>query len=368
MARRGLPPNLYCRKGYYSWRNPTTREEFGVGRDKLTAIMEANSANAKILTTVHVSLVDRITGDGERSVLAWTAKYSAMLAKRKLADNTRRQYKSLGLRMLALLGAERPVKSITALEVSAGLERVAVDEGKPRLAQALRSFMRDSFRESIVQGWRDDNPVRDTKLSVTVTVKRSRLSLPVFLEVYERAHPWLQNAMALALVSGQRREDVANAQFAAFHDSAWWCVQESEKSRHPHKIVIPFDLKPAGFHLSLGDVVAQCRRTGAVSRYLVHQTQPVGNSPVGSRIWVDTISRNFSSALATVCSSWDGKAPPTFHEIRSLSERIYSAMGIDTQALLGHNEAATTAIYHNVRGSEWTTVRASRSEKIVSDQ
>lgn len=354
MARRGLPPNLYERRGYYSWRNPETREEFGLGRDRLHAILEANNANARTYKTDRISLVDRISGDHERSVASWAEKYAGLLAKQKRADNTRRSYKSLGLRMSAMLGAARPLKSVTALEVSDGLETIAVTEGKARLAQALRSFMHGSFRAAVVHGWIDNNPVRDTKLPLQVIVKRSRLSLDLFLAVYGRAHPWLQNAMALALVSGQRREDIANAKFAAFHDQAWYCVQESEKSTHPHRIIIPFDLKPQGFHLCLGDVVAQCRRTGVVSPYLVHQTQSAGNSPVGSQIWVDTISRRFSETLAKAQVT---ENPPTFHEIRSLAERLYSSQGIDTQALLGHNQQSTTALYHDSRGSEWTTVR-----------
>jgi len=41
---------------------------------------------------------------------------------------------------------------------------------------------------------------------------------------------------------------------------------------------------------------------------------------------------------------------PSLAEIRSLSERLYSTRGVDTQTLLGHRRAATTAIYHDDRG------------------
>src|SRR5688572_31360298 len=49
-------------------------------------------------------------------------------------------------------GADKPIAAITALEVSQGLEKIAIDEDKPRLAQCLRLFMRDFFREACVQG------------------------------------------------------------------------------------------------------------------------------------------------------------------------------------------------------------------------
>lgn len=46
----------------------------------------------------------------------------------------------------------------------------------------------------------------------------------------------------------------------------------------------------------------------------------------------------------------------TFHEQRSLSERLYRKQGIDTQALLGHTTRLQTDRYNNTRGKEWVTI------------
>lgn len=358
--KKDWPAHLYERGGYYSWRNPIDRKEHGLGRDFASARLQAIEANIHVAgLTGKPRLLDRITGDSERSIGKWNDKYQSLLDRQDFADNTRRTYKSLGKRMVAMLGTDTPLKNVTALQVSEGLEAVAVKEGKARTAQALRNFMRDSFREAIVQGWRDDNPVRETKLSVSVEVKRARLSFEVFMQVYNRVTlDWLKNAMALALVSAQRREDISLAQFKDFHDGGWWCVQESEKATHPHRIFIPLALRLDCFGMSLEDVVNQCRRTGVVSKYLVHQTKPRGNSPVGRRIWIDTLSRRFSEFLAELKLDWGAHTPPTFHEIRSLSERLYAAQGgINTQELLGHNDPETTALYHDSRGSEWVRIK-----------
>lgn len=356
MAKRQLPPNLYERKGYYSWRNPQTREEFGIGTNKAEAIQQVVEANLHFYKLAHKPrLIDRLTGDVDRSVSAWSEKYAQALLKVKRADNTRKAYASLNRRIVALLGSETPVKNVTAMHITSALEQVAVTENKPRLAQALRHFMRDWFREAIVQGWITANPVIATKLSVRVEVKRARLSLDVFQKVYGVACPWLQSAMALALVSAQRREDISSAKFSDFRNGAWWCQQHSEKSEKPHKIYIPVELRLNAFGMSLQEVVTQCRRSGVLSPYLVHQTEPRGNSPVGSQIWVDTISRRFSDALRGFAIEWGAHTPPTFHEIRSLSERLYRDQGgVNTQHLLGHNEESTTQIYNDSRGSQWT--------------
>ncbi|MBQ0215341.1 integrase [Proteus vulgaris] len=48
--------------------------------------------------------------------------------------------------------------------------------------------------------------------------------------------------------------------------------------------------------------------------------------------------------------------PASFHEQRSLSERLYRKQGIDTQALLGRATRAQTDRYNNIRGKEWITI------------
>lgn len=370
-SKTGWPRNLYERDGYFSWRHPRTREEFGLGRDKRKAFDQAIEANHSIAATHYRDeprLIHRITGEADRSVGKWNEKYQAMLGKPEhgYAAVTLRSYKSLGKRMVTMFAAETPLQTITALKVSEILDTVGVTEGKARLAQALRNFMRDSFREAKVQGWFvGENPVLDTKLSVSPTVMRSRLSLEVFQRVYSATKlDWLRNAMALALVSAQRREDIALAQFKAFHDGAWWCVQESEKSDDAHRIVIPFELRLDSFGMSLEDVVKQCRRTGVASHFLIHQTVNRGNSPVGRQIWIDTLSHRFAEAVNALDIDWAPKTPPTFHEIRSLSERLYSAQGgVNTQELLGHNDAETTAMYHDSRGSEWVRIKVEGASK-----
>lgn len=356
-SKRGWPANLYERRGYFTWRNPLTREEFGLGTNRQQAFAQAIEANVHVTgLRSRARLVDRLTGSGDRTVAGWNERYQQLLSEADFAPNTLKSYRSLGKRMVAMLGADWPVQNVTALQISDGLDRLARAEGKARLAQALRNFLRDSFREAKVKGWWvGENPVGDTRLPVAVTVKRARLTFELFQQV-RAATPltWLRNAMDLALVTGQRREDIALARFQDFREGGWYLKQ----GKGGRQLFIPEELRLEVLGKSLGDVLSQCRRTGIVSHYLIHQTVERGNSPRGRRIWVDTLSHRFADAVEALGVDWSPKTPPTFHELRSLAERLYKAQGgIDTQELLGHADAATTALYHDGRGAEWTRIK-----------
>lgn len=356
-SKRGWPAHLYERDGYYSWRNPLTREEFGIGRDKAKAFLEAVEANLHIAKIdSRRRLVHRLQ-DSQASaytLAAWNQKYQTMLTEH--SDNTRRAAKSLGGRMVRMLG-DRPLDSISALDISKVIADV-VAEGKHRLAQALRGHMRDSFREARVAGWlTKENPVLDTRLKIRVQVRRSRLTLESFLKIYAKIEEvWLKNAVDLALVSGQRRDDIANAMFKDFKEGGWWLEQRKTK----HRLIIPMKLKLDAIGKSLDDVVSQCRRSGVLSKYLVHQTERRGNSPVGRHIWKDTLSKRFADAVEATQIDWGEKTRPSFHELRSLSVRLYRDQGgVNTQDLLGHKSAEMTEEYANTRGG-WTTVQVGK--------
>jgi integrase len=349
--RRGFPPNLYERDGYFAWRHPKTRQEYGIGRDKALAFREAVAANMKLAGELpHVSLVERI--EGKRGTWhEWIKEFEALLAKRKLADTTRRTYKSLSNRARSLTEDWEAFESVTTKVIATALRNLE-DEGKARQAQQFRSFMKDCFRAAIGEGWTKENPALVVR-AIDVEVKRARLQFDVFMKVYQAEQTeWARNCYALALVSGQDRESCSNALFRDIKDGAWW----NERGKTGARIVLPLELRLERFGKSLGEVVKQCRSSGVLSQYLIHQTKNWGNSPAGSQIWVDTITKHFTATLRSLGIEWGEKEPPTFHEIRSLSERLYADQGnVKTQELLGHKDAKTTAIYHDARG-EWVRV------------
>lgn len=348
---------MRLRDGYYSWRHPETGIEYGLGRDRQDAIKEAIKANAS-LATKRRSLLDRINAENGKSWGKWIETYKPILlagrGDKPLAPNSLKAYRR-ELRLAAsMFDDAKSAAEITTADIVAELDKLTT-AGKSNTAQGMRSHLYESFRQMIVRDWRKDNPVEAVPHIVS-RVKRSRLSFDVFKRIYEaESLIWAKNVYALALVSGQAREECATALFKDIRDGAWWCDRKKSGAR----IILPLELRLDCFGLSLGDVVKQCRSTGVLSKHLIHQTKSWTHSKAGARIAVDTISSHFTTTLEALEIDWEDKAPPTFHEIRSLSGRLYKQEGkVNPQELYGHADEKTTEVYLDERDGkrEWLKV------------
>ncbi len=202
-----------------------------------------------------------------------------------------------------------------------------------------------------------NNPA-DATDKAKVTVKRRRLTFEEFQAIYEKAPQvalWLQNAMLLALVSGQDRSTIARWERSFQQDGHAVLTRGKTGVR----IAIPLELRMDVLGMSLADVIARCRSTGIVSKYLVHHIRPNVNAPKGAAIKIKTFTSKFKEArdLAGIT----GDDAPTFHEMRSLTKRLYMEQGgVDTKALLGHMTDAIADLYANSRGLEPLKVKISK--------
>jgi len=342
-----LPANTRVRGGKYSWRDPETKKEHGLGRNRAYAIEQSIRANAHIAAK-RLSLVERISG-AAMSWGDWCEVFEQKLAERDAKPNTIRTRKSQMVRLRRSFDANRRASGISTRDCAQVLAAIKA-EGKHRTAQAFRSFLVDCFDRMKAEGvLTGDNPARVTD-EVRVKVRRARLPFETFVRLYEKTSvKWLRNAMALALVAGKDRDSVRNAQFADFRDGGWW----NERSKTEGRVYLPIRLRLRVFGLSLEDVMKQCRATSIASRYLVHQTERAKGATLGKPIHPDMITRVFSAELGKLNIDWGAKEPATFHEIRSLAARLYSEQGdINPKDLLSHKDPKSTALYLDGRG-EW---------------
>ncbi len=350
-----LPRNLTFRKRdkLYSWRNPVTGQEISLGRiARKDAVAQAIEANNFIdQNYIPSSLLDRLKESPTLTVSKWLERYDVILERRDLKPNTMKVRRN----QLATIKEEfgrASLTGVTTKEIAAFLETyIACD--KKSMAVGLRSVLLDIFREAIVEGHIDRNPVEPTRAPAP-EVKRERLKIEHFAAIREKGlshSAWLPNALDLALVTGQRREDVSEFRFSNIRDNRLFITQE----KTGHKLAIPLDLKLEAADLLLSEVIERCRDENP-SDYMVFSAVRRGGRKPGP-LTPDGLTQAFADTRDQSGLKF-GPNPPSFHEIRSLASRLYkNEKGEEfAQRLLGHKNIAMTKKYMDARGAEFDLI------------
>lgn len=363
-------PNLYCKldkrtgKVYWQYKHPTTGRFHSLGTDEAEAKQVANEANTIIAeqrTRQILSVNDRLARmKGKRTditVTEWIDKYIVIQEERlknnELRPNSFRQ-KNKPLRLFREHCGMRYLKDIETIDIAEITDAIKND-GFSRMAQVVRIVLVDVFKEAQHAGYVPPgyNPAMATK-QPRHKVTRQRLSLEEWKSIFEAAEtmqPYLQCGMLLALVTGQRLGDICRMKFSDIWDDMLHIEQEKTGSR----LAIPLDLKCDALGLTLRDVVSKCR-DAVISKYLVHFRHSTSQATRGDSVSSSSLTTSFKKARNKCGIEWEKGTAPTFHEQRSLSERLYEAQGVDTQKLLGHKSPQQTAKYHDDRGKDWTVI------------
>lgn len=347
---RDLPRNLTYRKKYkkYYWRNPVSGKEFPLdGLSKSQAIAQAIEANNYITNNFTPSgLLQRITDEKQLTMGDWLERYSVILQRRELAANTYKvragQIATINEKMGELI-----LNKVNTRHIADFLD-TWIAEGKKTMAATMRSVLIDIFREAIAEGSLTLNPVEPTR-TPKIVVFRQRLSLEMYGPIRAAADtlsPWLPLAMDLALVTAQRREDIANMRFTDVYDDRLHVTQIKTGAM----IAIPLSLSLNGIRLSA--IIDRCRLLSTTD-FLISAGKRK-NSPDGA-IHLDSLTKGFVKARKLSGLEFS-EHPPSFHEIRSLSGRTYEASrGKDfVQKLFGHTSKKMTEKYLDVREKVFT--------------
>lgn len=340
--RANWPANLHePRSGYYTWRDPRDGKTHILGRMPIEqAIYESFEANAKVAnSTLTRSLAERMQQPTKTvaDLLLKMTVTSESIATLKFNASTD---KFIGDRL-----GDKDCMTLHTLDVATVLEEIK-DRGKLSWAKAVRSRMAFIFAKGMALGWMNTNPARITE-EIKTKVARQRLTLEQFNAIFKeapRAAVWLQNAMLLALISGQDRMTISQwlrSSVAGDHVIV-------TRGKTNVEISIPMALRMDVVGISLAEVIMRCKTTGIVSKYLVHHVSMKRAKKRGEPVKPDAISRAFADAR--VFAGLDHENAPTFHEIRSLCKRLYMDQGnVDTKALLGHKSDKTANIYADAR-------------------
>lgn len=349
--RRDWPRGLYeKRPGYYAWRHPKTGKEYSLGRIPFAhARNEALRANKHAAATGLPDLVSMVEGTAVHTMAELVSDMP--LAERRSTRNTFRANDKI-ITEGALVGKKRvnglgkiPCAELT-VKHCADLLDVMVKAGRGHQAAAVRSRLIAICVHGIRKGWLKTNPA-DVTAKPRITVSRTRLSLEQFLAIREASSPWpwLARAMNLALVTGQDRSTIAAARREHVVDGHLICHRSKTAAKCP-PLAIPVAIRLDVLALSLDDILRS--HTGVISRFIVHHTEQQGRARPGAAVGVNLITRAFSEARRLAGIADEGA--PTFHEIRSLSSRLYTAQGnVDVKMLLGHATDAMSELYKKTR-------------------
>ncbi|MDC9597833.1 site-specific integrase [Xenorhabdus anantnagensis] len=361
-------PNLYplfsrkTNKVYWRYRHPVTGKYHALGDNEQEAkeiAIEANNRLAEQRSRQVMAISDRVAKikGKEITVNTWLDKYWKIQEERleigDIKSNTFKQKrKPVDLMRQAL--AMKPLPAVDARDIAGILDEYKT-AGQPRMAQVIRSVLIDVFKEAqhageVPPGYNPALATKQPKRRVT----RQRLNLGEWQKIFEVAdshHKYMGNAMLLAIVTGQRLGDISEMKFSDIWDDHLHVSQEKTGAR----LAIPLALRCNVLNISLREVVARCRDR-VVSPYLIHYFHTTSQSKRGGKVTANTLTTNFKKARDKTNIDWREGTPATFHEQRSLSERLYREQGINTKDLLGHKTQQQTDKYHDDRGKDWIKI------------
>jgi len=360
--RRDWPPNLYQQpSGYFYWRNPQEKKNYGLGRDKAVAFREARAANAHLATMTKSTLVQRLAGVEVVTFEQWLDKYMPLwIDQESPKESTQATARRHIARLRKASWAWMSLADITTKHIADYLdeqvkEAAARGDGASTVMN-IRTRLQDIFRMAETKGLiaTGKNPVSATT-PPEYTVKRERLSLEQFLAIRAKVPAWAQRGMDLALLTGQRVGDIVDMKFSDVRDGSLFVTQQKTGFKLQQDVNIRLDV----VNMTIGDAIKQCRDR-VVSKYLIHHARSKGGYyAAGDPVSIRAMSHVFAKARDEIgIKVEEGRTPPTFHEIRSLAERLYKAQyGQEfAQSIMGHKHAKMTAEYNDLRGSGWQVV------------
>jgi len=333
---KSLPSNLYPANGgkSYMYRHPVTGKRHGMGVSRLQAIAAAKELNAMLVpdNDIVAKVLGRVTISEH---IAWFFKNIA--PERDYREGTLVTYRAQLNKLEAAMGG-KPIEEVSVHDLAEMMESYSA-----RTANQFRQVVSDLFRVSVSRGLRDDNPAQAT-LKRREKKARSRLTKEQYDAIRGCCYRWMQSAMDLALITLQRRNDIASLKFDDVRDGKLYVVQGKTEKYDTGYLAI--SVGPA-----LTEIIKRCRDDIA-SPYMVHRKpERKIKDREGMDHWTqvapDMITRAFGVARddCGLFQGMDAKALPSFHEIRALGIKLYRDQGIDPQKLAGHSTAKMTSNY-----------------------
>lgn len=341
-------------KIYYSMLHPETKKRVSLGNDYGIACGVLHQIKAEYRTDRERDILNRINGKNDTLSAFIEKHYWKETERRNLAENTVKGRVSLVKEISANFGNMR-LREITTRSISEYINSVA-ERGTYSRASAIRTQFIDLFRIAISSGWIDatHNPAQLT-VSPAVAIKRSRLSIDQFRQIYDAARPGFErNMLELAILTTH----AGTAELTVMKkpvDGFLWI--ERQKTKERVKIPLWITVDELGFNLA--ETVEKCSIDQ--TEFLLWKFWKGKHRQTNQA----QLSRAFKNAARRAGIDWGDKDPASLYECRSLAIRLHDAQGdVDPQSLAAHKDAASTNIYRDTRNNEWTEVQVLNTKNL----
>lgn len=301
------------------------------------------------LATRFLSSTIGLVAPSFRTLGQWAKIYRQIIAGKPIEEKTKANRRCILAHLLSGLGEERIISAVKPHEISGLI--MEVHKGHPQLAKRILIETKDFFNEAVNYSWLNRSPAHSIK-APHVRIQRQRLTFEQWSKIHahavEHMPPWVSRMLVLALVTGQRRSDVAKFRF----EDVWDGHLHIEQAKTGARLALPLALRLDQIGKTLGEAIEDCRSYAAGSEWMIRKHN-------GRPLVLASLSARFEEAREAVIPSPKTGIPPSLHECRSLSERLYRAQGINTMVLLGHKHQSMTDMYNDDRGlssGQWKTL------------
>ena len=284
-----------------------------------------------------------------RTLGDWAEIYLKIIQGKAIEEKSKENRVCLVKHILTSLGKDRIISFIRPHDISRMV--MSFHKDHPQLAKRIMIEAKDMFNEAVNYMWLLRSPALTIKYP-NVKVLRERLTLEQWKRIHkwscENQPPWVPRLLVLALVTAQRRSDLEKMKFQDVWDDHLHIIQDKTNAR----LALPINLKLDAINITIEQAIEDCKSYYTGTEYLLrkHNGHPLVQASLSAR---------FEEAREGALPELKSLHPPSLHECRSLSERLYRKQGINTMVLLGHRHQSMTDLYNDDRGlsaGEWKTL------------